>query len=119
MSYSIPYKLYDYMAAGRPILALAPPGSALERLFSESHIGAIADPADHRAIVRALRSQLDPESSGADPAVVQRHSWDRLAEDYVRVIEYAASRAPEGQASRRPDGVQVDMVPAGRGNSRS
>jgi glycosyltransferase involved in cell wall biosynthesis len=101
MDYSIPYKLYDYMAAGRPILALAPPGSALERLFSESHIGAIADPADHRAIVRALRSQLDPGSAGADPAIVQRHSWDRLAEDYVRVIEYAVSRAPEGQVSRR------------------
>jgi hypothetical protein len=95
MSYSIPYKLYDYMAVGRPILALAPPGSALGRLFSEARIGAIADPADHGMIVRALRTQLDPGSAGPDPTVVRRHAWDRLAEDYARVIAYAASRPSE------------------------
>jgi glycosyltransferase involved in cell wall biosynthesis len=101
MSYSIPYKLYDYMAVGRPILALAPPGSALARLFSEAHIGAIADPADHAAIVRALRAQLDPRSAGPDPAIVRRHTWDRLAEDYALVIEYAASRTPEATGLAR------------------
>ena len=97
MSYSIPYKLYDYMAVGRPILALAPPGSALWRQFSDGYVGAIADPADHGTIVRALRTQLDPRSTGPDPTMVQRHSWGRLAEDYVRVIEYAAARSPEAQ----------------------
>ena len=92
MGYSIPYKLYDYMAAGRPIIALGPPESALRRLFSEAHIGAIADPADHESIVHALRKQLDPAAPGPDRTVVLRHSWDRLAEDYAGVIEYAASR---------------------------
>ncbi len=102
MCYSIPYKLYDYMAAGRPILGLAPPGSALARLFSEGEVGAFADPADQGAILRALSRQLDPRSTGADPNIVRRHSWGRLAEDYGHVIEYAAARPPEAQIGYAP-----------------
>jgi hypothetical protein len=58
MTYSTPYKVYDYMAAGRPILGLAPPDAALHDLLAESGAGESADPQDIDAIERALEKMM-------------------------------------------------------------
>lgn len=58
MGYSTPYKVYDYMAAGRPILGLAPRDAALHELLAESGAGESADPRDIDAIEIALNRCL-------------------------------------------------------------
>ena len=56
MLYSTPYKVYDYMAAGRPILALAPRGAALFELLAESGAGVCVEPDDIAGIEQALET---------------------------------------------------------------
>ena len=54
MLYSTPYKVYDYMAAGRPILGLAPRGAALYELLADSGAGVCVEPDDAAGIEQAL-----------------------------------------------------------------
>lgn len=51
---SVPAKLYEYLAAGRPILALAEPDGATAALVAESGAGIAVSPADEAGIKRAL-----------------------------------------------------------------
>jgi glycosyltransferase involved in cell wall biosynthesis len=101
MTYSTPYKVYDYMAAGRPILALAPPGAALHDLLADSGAGESAEPDDIDAIEQALERLLF-DHRARDPARLDRFQWVNLAQQYRLVIETALSTpagmpTPEGQ----------------------
>lgn len=93
MPYSTPYKVYDYMAAGRPILAIAPAGAALFDLLQDSGAGECIERDDQAGIARALGNFL---ASGFSPprARVERFRWSNLALQYRGVIEtVTASRA--------------------------
>lgn len=48
----VPNKLYEYMAAGRPILAIVPDVNPVTRMIRETKTGVAVDPAD-RGMVRA------------------------------------------------------------------
>jgi glycosyltransferase involved in cell wall biosynthesis len=101
MTYSTPYKVYDYMASGRPILGLAPRDAALHDLLEESGAGECAEPQDIAGIEAAIERALFSAAS-ADAARVDRFHWDRLAQQYRAVIEAAASRertAADGEGS--------------------
>ena len=50
---SVPAKAYEYLAAGRPILALTPEGETAQ-LIRDSGMGLVAAPADEDAIEEAL-----------------------------------------------------------------
>lgn len=105
MTYSTPYKVYDYMAAGRPILALAPPDAALHDLLAESGAGESAEPQDIDAIERALEKMMfDP--APANPAGVDRFRWVNLAQQYRAVIEAVAPEAEKAAAI--PQAATVD-----------
>ena len=97
MNYSIPYKLYDYLTAGRPILALAPTGSAVARMFSESRIGAYVDPKEENQLRAALGSLLEGKTQAPDKQVLDRHLWSNLAMEYREIIDVVLS-----QQERRP-----------------
>jgi glycosyltransferase involved in cell wall biosynthesis len=56
---AIPSKVYEYMAAGIPILALTEPGSALARLMRECHFGTLSPQCEPQAIAVALQELLD------------------------------------------------------------
>jgi glycosyltransferase involved in cell wall biosynthesis len=90
MTYSTPYKVYDYMASGRPILGLAPRGSALFELLADSGTGVCLDPADFDGIGRAIE---DAMGCGVDRqrAGVERFYWSNLALQYRSVIETVAA----------------------------
>jgi glycosyltransferase involved in cell wall biosynthesis len=89
MTYSTPYKIYDYMAAGRPILGLAPRNAALHELLADSGAGVGVEPTDIDSIVRALESTLFGE--GALPrSRIDRFRWSNLALQYQAAIESAA-----------------------------
>lgn len=56
-------KLFEYLAVGRPILAVAPPGE-VTRLLEQEQAGVWASPGDVDAIVAALRGLLATHANG-------------------------------------------------------
>jgi hypothetical protein len=92
MTYSTPYKVYDYMASGRPILGLAPRDAALHELLAESGAGETAEPLDIPGIEAALERMLfgGPRTTVAR---TDRFQWVNLAQQYRAVIETVASRS--------------------------
>jgi hypothetical protein len=105
MLYSTPYKVYDYMAAARPILGIAPRGAALFELLSESGAGECVEAGDADGIERALGKWLlaaEIPSRGS----VERFHWTNLAQQYRTVIETVA-----GAASERPTPVSRAAEP--------
>ena len=58
----VPSKLYSTLAAGRPVLAVAPKESDAARIVVESGCGVAADPDDPAAVAAAIRRlRADPE----------------------------------------------------------
>jgi colanic acid biosynthesis glycosyl transferase WcaI len=72
---SVPSKLYTFMAAGRPILGLAAPGSEVATLLRANDCGLAAAPDDPGAIAAAVRELA------ASPA--RRRALGANARDYV------------------------------------
>ncbi|HEV7605795.1 MAG TPA: glycosyltransferase [Steroidobacteraceae bacterium] len=110
MTYSTPYKIYDYMAAGRPILGLAPRGAALHELLAESGAGSCVDPADIDGIERELERML----FGGDPIAqtrIERFRWSNLAQQYRSVIDAVAG------AGTRSSTTEARDLPASAGFS--
>jgi len=89
MLYSTPYKVYDYMAVGRPILGIAPRGAALFELLADSGAGTCLEVGDTAGIERVLekfmRGEVEPLRARVD-----RFRWTNLALQYRNVIETAA-----------------------------
>lgn len=85
------FKLFEYLAAGTPILALAA-GTEAGRVVGET--GGEAVPADDpEAIVAALRRVVAGELEPPDPDARERYSYPRVAERMAEVAERAARRA--------------------------
>jgi len=100
MTYSVPYKIYDYMAAGRPILALAPRDAALHELLSDSDAGLCVESTDIDGIAQALESTL---FSTAPPSRtrIDHFRWSNLALDYRAAIDaVSGANTPEIDSER-------------------
>ncbi len=80
-------KIYEYLAAGRPVLALSEPNEAT-RIVEETRTGAVVSPTDPDAIAaaltRAVRGELPFTPRGTDAYV---HPGPAIA--YERAIEAA------------------------------
>jgi glycosyltransferase involved in cell wall biosynthesis len=90
MLYSTPYKVYDYMAVGRPVLGLAPRGAALYDLLAESGAGICVAPDDARGVEQALERLLLSGAPATSPRVA-RYQWENLAREYRAIIETVAT----------------------------
>ena len=79
----VPSKLYSTLAAGRPILAVAPQESDVARIVCESGCGLAADPDDPAAVADAVRTLRN------DPArlVTMGKRAREIAKNYARVSE--------------------------------
>jgi glycosyltransferase involved in cell wall biosynthesis len=86
MLYSTPYKVYDYMATGRPILGLAPRGAALFALLADSGAGTCLEPTDEHGIEQLLARLLSSEVAPVRSRV-ERFRWSNLALQYQQTIE--------------------------------
>jgi glycosyltransferase involved in cell wall biosynthesis len=75
----VPSKLYSILAAGRPVLAVAPSACDAARIVTEAGCGVAADPDDPAAVAEAIRTLRD------DPA--------RLAAMGARARDVAAKYA--------------------------
>ncbi|MFZ0786800.1 MAG: glycosyltransferase family 4 protein [Candidatus Acidiferrales bacterium] len=79
----VPSKLYSILAAGRPVLAVAPESSDAARIVVESGCGLAADPDDPVAVANAIRELR------SDPARLCKmgRTARETAEKYARVNE--------------------------------
>jgi glycosyltransferase involved in cell wall biosynthesis len=81
----VPSKLYSTLAAGRPILVVAPAECDAARIVRESGCGVVADPDDPQAVAAAIRELRENPSRLAQMGRRAREA----AGKYVRVNELA------------------------------
>jgi glycosyltransferase involved in cell wall biosynthesis len=91
---ALPNKVFDYLAAARPILAAAPEGE-LTRLIREADCGVCVPPEDPRAMadaIAALAGRSDRDALGARGLAVALERYDRrvLAGRFVGIVESVA-----------------------------
>ncbi len=81
---SVPSKLYNFMAAGRPVLGLAVEDSEVARIIRETKCGVCAPPDDTRAIAAALRTlKASPAERRAQGENGRRHVVEHFAKDMI------------------------------------
>jgi hypothetical protein len=92
-------KLFEYLAAERPLLCVTRPDNLAARLVSEWDAGAVARPVDERAIEDALRELVRRWQAGGLAAprgirdrVLARFSRRELAGQLARVLDDASAR---------------------------
>ncbi len=91
---ALPNKVFDYLAAARPILAAAPEGE-LTGLIREADCGVCVPPEDPRAMadaIAALADRPDRAAIGARGLAVALERYDRrvLAGRFVGIVESVA-----------------------------
>jgi len=95
-----PAKVFELMRLGRPVLTLAPSGSALARLAERHRLGPLAQPRDEEAIALALQRSLENFDRG-DHAIepwrnaseIGRYDRRALAGEFAEILKTAAADA--------------------------
>lgn len=92
-----PMKLYEYMAAGKAIIASRTGQNA--EVIKHKQTGLLYDPDDVGSLLKALTTLLDnPElrqqfGTNAQQDAIKKHSWDSYAEKLERIYENAIQQA--------------------------
>jgi colanic acid biosynthesis glycosyl transferase WcaI len=91
-SVSVPSKIFKQMAAGRPILAIAPKDSELDRMISDARCGLSISPGDTPRLVQVLRwasshpSSLEEMGSRARSYLEEHHCRARCTADVETIL---------------------------------
>ncbi len=98
----VPSKLYSTLAAGRPVLAVAPAESDAARIVTESGCGVAADPDDPAAVAVAIRGLRDNPARLAEMGRRAREIADKYArvnelDRFVEILEDAAREENGGR----------------------
>lgn len=98
----VPSKLYSTLAAGRPILVVAPPECDAARIVQESGCGVWADPDDPAAVAAAIRELREDSNRLAEMGRRARETAGKYArvnelEKFAAIIEEAAQEKPGGR----------------------
>lgn len=106
----IPGKLFEYLAVGRPILALAPDGQAAQ-ILREAKTGVIVAPDDVGAIADAILALHRRWKEGrlecpADHDVIRKFAWPALTGRLVGTLEAALN----GHARQFAERQQVSFT---------
>jgi glycosyltransferase involved in cell wall biosynthesis len=93
----VPGKLYEYLAARRPILAAVPEGDAKD-LLTRAGNASICPPDDVAAMVGAIATYVDRNDSGrgapeSPPDLIRQFDYRRLAERLAHVFDNALAGA--------------------------
>jgi glycosyltransferase involved in cell wall biosynthesis len=79
-------KLFEYLAAGPPILVLGEETAAAQ-IVRETRTGTATSATDPAVIAAALEEAVDAKPGEREPALLERYSWPSLAEQYAALIE--------------------------------
>jgi glycosyltransferase involved in cell wall biosynthesis len=95
----VPAKTFEYLAAGRPILALAPEGDC-KQLILESRAGVVCHPQDVEGIKEALGDLIEAHQRGdldikADPSVLYHYQRRELTGRLARVLDQEVLGTPQ------------------------
>ena len=82
-------KVFEYLAAERPILALVPPDGAAAELIRESGAGVVVAPEDVEGIASALRDLHARWRDGSLQANVLSDEWKEKVSRRSRVADFA------------------------------
>jgi colanic acid biosynthesis glycosyl transferase WcaI len=98
----VPSKLYSILAAGRPVLAVAPEESDAARISQESACGIAGDPDDPAGVARAIRELRHDRSRLASMSLRARETAGKYArlnelEKFVGIIEEASRERVGGR----------------------
>lgn len=104
--FSLPGKLFEYLASGKPIIALSPRGGEVDRLIAETGAGWCVPHDDPEAVRRVLEEAVRHALAGTVPFrtrldIVERYSRPRLAAEYARVLR-------ERLSAIRPSADELD-----------
>jgi glycosyltransferase involved in cell wall biosynthesis len=87
----IPAKVYEYLRAGRPILALTDPAGDTADLLRRCGVRHVAPLDDERAIEAAVRTFLaDPEQARPDPSAIAACSREGRARELAALLDDVA-----------------------------
>jgi glycosyltransferase involved in cell wall biosynthesis len=89
----LPGKIWEYARAGRPILALVPPGGAADRLVRELDAGRVVDPARPDQVAAGIAGLLarSPDS-GAERVKLASFERRALTTKLARVLDEASAK---------------------------
>ncbi|MEM7261239.1 MAG: glycosyltransferase, partial [Planctomycetota bacterium] len=91
----VPGKVYEYLAARRPILACVPPGDARDIVEETGH-AFVAEPCDEGSIMSALTAlSEDIEANGLTrdlPESLRRYERRNLTEELARFLDHVSQR---------------------------
>lgn len=91
---TVPGKLFEYLAVGRPVLAIAPPESATADVLRQTGGGWLAPAGDPEAIACALQRAFDEYNRGvssvADRAQLSRFDRRQLTGELAHIFERVA-----------------------------
>jgi glycosyltransferase involved in cell wall biosynthesis len=98
----VPSKLYSTLAAGRPVLAVAPKESDVARIVTEFECGITADPDDAAGVAAAIRELRDDPERLAAIGRRAREAANRYArvnelQRFVGILEEAAREKNGGR----------------------
>jgi glycosyltransferase involved in cell wall biosynthesis len=84
---TVPGKLFEYLAVGRPVLAIAPPHSSTSDVLRATGGGWLADASSTESIACALRQAYADRGRLPNAAAVARFDRRRLASDLAHVFD--------------------------------
>ncbi len=115
----VPAKLYEYLASGRPILALVPPGDTRD-LVRRAGAGEVVAPTNPTEIADAISTLYTEWKAGEPPRRgesefvrrFERRALTRKLADYFREAEqvYAEKRIPAGRPQRGRGGACESLL---------
>lgn len=102
----VPEKTYEYLAAGRPLLAAVPPGDARDLLTGNDRVY-VCDPTDVVAMAAAVRREITLHDIGAaapmrNPSVLAPFDPSTLARRMAQVLESTLSPRRAARDPRSP-----------------
>jgi glycosyltransferase involved in cell wall biosynthesis len=83
-------KLFEYLAAGPPILVLGAETEAA-RIVAETGTGTATSATDPAAIAEALKQATEAPASHPDTTALEQYSWPTLTAEYAKLMERACS----------------------------
>jgi hypothetical protein len=107
---TVPGKLFEYLAVGRPVLAIAPPESSTADVLRSTGGGWLA-PAEVDALSRAHRARREAEGAlrrAAEQQVERRRYQAALAERQYNKVD-PDNRLVAGELERRWEAALVDL----------